>query len=182
MLEYALIENIQRDDQNPIEEAEGYLLLSNKYNLTQNQIAKKVGKNRSTITNALRILKLPKEIQKSIKDNQLSSGHGRALLKLRGISSKNSMINLFKKTINNNLSVRELESITSNLINNKKNLSKPKKKKHYTLLMNIESSLISIFGTKVQIKKNKGNKGKISISFYSNDDLNRILELISSIK
>jgi len=183
MLEYALIENIQRDDLNPIEEAKGYFLLSKKYNLTQDQIAKRVGKKRTTITNSLRILKLPKEILGSLEEGDISAGHARAILKLQSLSNANNrMINLFKKILREKLNVREVEKIASNLVNNKNFISKTKNNNYLPILSNLENNLISIFGTKVQIRKNNKDKGKIAISFFSNDDLNRIIELISKIK
>ena len=182
MLEYALVENIQRENLNPIEEAEGYALLSGKYNLTPTQIAKKVGKNRSTISNSLRLLKLPPIIKRSLRDKKknFTSGHARALLKLR---KSTQMLKLFNKITNHNLSVRNTEELASEMLNlETKVLNLPIRKRKSSTLWKYENDLISIFGTKVQINKSKNGNGKITISFTSKSDLERILELISNIK
>ena len=180
MLEYAMVENVQRENLNAVEEAEGYAILSGKYNMTQDQIAKKVGKKRTTISNILRLLKLPPEIKRSLRKGDISAGHARAILQLR---KSTQMQNLFRKVIQEKLSVRQVEEIASNLIKPQTTIKTSKKKtRKFSIITEFENNLISTLGTKVQIHKTRKGAGKISISFYSKDDLERILELISSIK
>ena len=180
MLEYALIENIQRENLNSVEEAEGYALLSGKYDMTQEQIANKVGKSRVTISNSLRLLKLPPKIKNSLRKGDISPGHARAILQLR---KSTQMLKVFNKVIKEKLSVRAVESIASDFINSKNTIIDSRKKTtKSSTISTYENKMISTFGTKVKIKKNRKGDGKITISFYSNDDLQRILELISSIK
>lgn len=180
MLEYAMVENVQRENLNAIEEAEGYAILSGKYNMTQDQIAKKVGKKRTTISNSLRLLKLAPEIKRSLRKGDISAGHARAILQLR---KSTQMQNLFRKVIQEKLSVRQVEEIASNLIKPQSTTRTSKKKtRKSSVITEYENNLISTLGTKVQIHKTRKGTGKISISFYSKDDLERILELISSIK
>ncbi len=180
MLEYAMVENVQRENLNPIEEAEGYALLSGKYDMTQDQIAQKVGKKRTTISNSLRLLKLPPEIKKSLRKGEISAGHARAILQLR---KSTQMQNLFRRVIREKISVRKVEEIASKLLDTS-STKKPKRKKprNSSIISEHENTLISTLGTKVQIHNTRKGHGKISISFYSTDDLNRILELISTIK
>ena len=179
MMEVALIENIQRENLNPIEESEAFAILQSKFNLSQNQIAKTVGKNRSTITNSLRLLQLPSDIKKSLRNNQISAGHGRAILAMKTIQG---MLKLWRLIIKLELSVREAENFAKgkrkpNSIT-KTSKSKPKNR----LILKLEDELISIFGTKVQLH-HKGKKGgSIQVNYFSDDDLERILDLIRSIE
>ena len=174
MMEVALIENIQREDLNPIEEAEGYAVLNSKYSLSHNGIAKTIGKKRTTISNALRLLKLPPEIRKSIRSGEITAGHGRAILQKKSISA---MKNLWKKIVNEALSVRAAESLVK---------PKPKKKKIKSVIVPkapiraIENQLIEIFGTKVKLKPAQIG-GSIEIIYFSDDDLERIIDLIQSL-
>ena len=174
MMEVALIENIQREDLNPIEEAEGYAVLNSKYSLSHNGIAKTIGKKRTTISNALRLLKLPPEIRKSIRSGEITAGHGRAILQKKSIPA---MKNLWKKIVNNALSVRAAESLVK---------PKPKKKKIKSVIVPkasiraIENQLIEIFGTKVKLKPAQIG-GSIEIIYFSDDDLERIIDLIQSL-
>ena len=174
MMEVALIENIQREDLNPIEEAEGYAVLNSKYSLSHNGIAKTIGKKRTTISNALRLLKLPPEIRKSIRSGEITAGHGRAILQKKSIAA---MKNLWKKIVNNALSVRAAESLVK---------PKPKKKKIKSVIVPkapiraIENQLIEIFGTKVKLKPAQIG-GSIEIIYFSDDDLERIIDLIQSL-
>ena len=174
MMEVALIENIQREDLNPIEEAEGYAVLNSKYSLSHNGIAKTIGKKRTTISNALRLLKLPPEIRKSIRSGEITAGHGRAILQKKSIAA---MKNLWKKIVNEALSVRAAESLVK---------PKPKKKKIKSVIAPkapiraIENQLIEIFGTKVKLKPAQIG-GSIEIIYFSDDDLERIIDLIQSL-
>ena len=173
MMEYALVENIQRVDLNPIEEAEAYAMLSGKYDLSHDEIGKRVGKSRSSIANCLRLLKLPPVIKTSLKNGEISSGHARAILSIR---KSIQMMTLYQKVINEGLSVRQTESIVKKYSQNP--LKKKKKNKQKYQLLDLENSLISILGTKVLIKKNSKGKGKIYIDFYDNDDLERLIDII----
>ena len=176
MMEYALVENVQRVDLNPLEEAEGYAILSGKYGLSQDEIARRVGKSRPTITNSLRLLKLPPEIKSSVKSAEISAGHARALLSLK---KSLHMISIYKKIVRNRLSVRQTEVLVKKYFNSKSNDVKIKKSKfNRSDISNIENELISFLGTKVLINSNTSGKGKIQIEFYSKDDLQRILDVI----
>ena len=174
MMEVALIENIQREDLNPIEEAEGYAVLNSKYSLSHDSIAKTIGKKRTTISNALRLLKLPPEIRKSIRSGEITAGHGRAILQKKSIAA---MKNLWKKIVNESLSVRAAESLVK---------PKPKKKKIKSVIVPkasiraIENQLIEIFGTKVKLKPAQIG-GSIEIIYFSDDDLERIIDLLQSL-
>ena len=174
MMEVALIENIQREDLNPIEEAEGYAVLNSKYSLSHDGIAKTIGKKRTTISNALRLLKLPPEIRKSIRIGEITAGHGRAILQKKSIAA---MKNLWKKIVNESLSVRAAESFVK---------PKSKKKKIKSVIVPkapiraIENQLIEIFGTKVKLKPAQIG-GSIEIIYFSDDDLERIIDLLQSL-
>ena len=177
MMQLALIENIQRENLNPMEESEAYALLQDKFNFSQNQIAKSVGKSRSTITNSLRLLQLPEEVRASLKDNKISAGHARAIL---AAGSKQAMYKLWKQILEDNLSVRSAEDLSkkSKTVKSGKRIKKKIKSKS---LLSLENELISIFGTKVQLNSKSEKSGIISIEYFTNDDLERILELIRSI-
>ena len=179
MMEVALIENIQRENLNPIEESEAYALLQSKFNLSQNQIAKTVGKNRSTITNALRLLQLPSDIKKSLRNNQISAGHGRAILAMK---TKQGMLKLWQIIMKHDLSVRGAENFSKEKTQPTAKTKKRKVKSKNRLLLQLEDELISIFGTKVKLN-HKGKKGgSIQVNYFSDDDLERILDLIRSIE
>lgn len=179
MLEYALVENVQREDLDPIEEAEGYALLSGKYNLSQTEIAKKVGKNRVTVSNSMRLLKLPSEVKSHIKAGDISSGHGRALLTLK---TTTLIKNMLQKIIKEQLSVRQTEDIVKTQTATKKKRPLTKKKKILTskpsALLWLEKDLRNTLATKVSISRVKEGNGRIEIEFYSNEDLERLIELI----
>ena len=179
MMEYALIENIQRVDLNPIEEAEGYAILCGKYNLSQEEIAKQVGKSRPAIANALRLLKLPPEIKSALKSGDISAGHARAIL---GVRKSLQMMTLYQKVIRSGLNVRQTEELVKNIAESSKELQKIQKSApRNSEIVQIENNLISKFGTKVIIKKKRGGKGKIQIEFYSDSDLQRILDILNDI-
>ena len=177
MMEYALVENIQRVDLKPLEKAEGYAILSGKYDLSQDDIAKRVGKSRPAIANALRLLKLPPEIKSSLNSGKISTGHALAIL---GLRKSLQMMTLHQKVVREELSVRQTEALVKKYSESFKNSLKgeivaPKQSD----VIHIENELISLLGTKVAIKKNQKGKGKIQIEFYSENDFQRILEMIS---
>ena len=179
MMEYALIENIQRVDLNPIEEAEGYAILCGKYNLAQGEIAKRVGKSRPTVANSLRLLKLPPEIKSALKSGDISAGHARAIL---GVRKSLQMMTLYQKVIRSGLNVRQTEELVKNIAESSKELQKIQKSvPRNSEIVQIENNLISKFGTKVIIQKKRGGKGKIQIEFYSDSDLQRILDILTDI-
>ena len=174
MMQVALIENIQREDLNAIEEAEGYAILNSKHGLSHDEIANTIGKKRTTISNSLRLLKLPPEIRKSIREGKISAGHGRAILQKKTISAMQSF---WKKIINDSLSVRAAEAIVKPSGKLKK-IRKVKVKKGP--IKGIEDTLVEIFGTKVKLKPSQIG-GSIEIVYFSDDDLERILDLLQSI-
>ena len=176
IMEFALIENIQRDDLNPIEESEAYASLKSKYNLSQKEISKKVGKSRSLIANSLRLLKLPSSIKEDIKNNKLSMGHAVSLL---GLKSKTQMLAIANRIIKNKLSVRNTEEIISKINSNAPKSKSNRKSLKSQLLNEFESKLIHKFGTKVSISSNNKGKGKVVFEFYTQDDLERILDLLN---
>jgi ParB family chromosome partitioning protein len=171
-LEIALIENIQREDLNPIEEAKAYQRLIEEFNLTQEELAHRVGKDRSSIANFIRLLKLPLEIQEAIEKNLISMGHARALA---GMKSRILQKKLFHKIIKRNLSVRQVEEIIKKV----KNVSRETKKEAIKdpFIKEYEKILMESLGTKVIIKENKDKRsGRIEIIYFSLDDIERIIE------
>ena len=177
MMEFALVENIQRVDLKPLEKAEGYAILSGKYDLSQEDIAKRVGKSRPAIANALRLLKLPPEIKSSLNSGKISTGHALAILALR---KSLQMMTLHQKVVREELSVRQTEALVKKYSESFKNNLKVKiVAPKQSDVIHIENELISLLGTKVAIKKNQKGKGKIQIEFYSENDFQRILEIIS---
>ena len=177
MMEYALVENIQRVDLKPLEKAEGYAILSGKYDLSQEDIARRVGKSRPAIANALRLLKLPPEIKSSLNSGKISTGHALAILALR---KSLQMMTLHQKVVREELSVRQTEALVKKYSESFKNNLKVKiVAPKQSDVIHIENELISLLGTKVAIKKNQKGKGKIQIEFYSENDFQRILEIIS---
>ncbi|MEA3346864.1 MAG: ParB/RepB/Spo0J family partition protein [Candidatus Auribacterota bacterium] len=169
-LELALIENLQREDLNPIEEAEGYKSLMDNFGLTQQLVAQRVGKNRTTVANILRILFLPTKVKSYIEKGELSFGHAKVLL---GVKSSQKQIEVCQKIVKTGISVRELEKLL--LLVSKKRPAKQKGRKRFSQVKKIEDQLQHVLGTKVTLK-NRGSKGKIEIEYYSLDDLDRILE------
>lgn len=176
-MELALIENLQREDLNPIEEAEGYKLLMDTYSLTQEQAAERVGKSRPAVANAMRLLSLPKEVLDLIKEGRISSGHGRTLL---GLNDKSMMLKLCKEIEEKQISVRQLESIIKTLNNPKKDKDeKPKKVKRDPYFDECELAIRQELGRKASINVKKGNKGTLEIEFFSKEDLQSILETLA---
>lgn len=176
MMEVALIENIQRQDLNPLEEAEGYAVLNSKYGMSHELISSAVGKKRTTVSNSLRLLKLPLEIKASIRTGKISAGHGRALLQFKTV---HTMKKTWNKIINQSLSVRSTELLVKKLSRNKK-IKKPTNKKEDLSFKAIENQLIEVLGTKVALRSSNIG-GSIEITYYSNDDLERILDLLNSL-
>jgi ParB family transcriptional regulator, chromosome partitioning protein len=170
MLELSLVENIQREDLNPIEEAEAYKRLMEQFDLTQEEISKKVGKDRTTITNTVRLLKLPPEIKQSLAEGKISMGHARAFLSLEGIEKQRLLL---KRLLMGGLSVRQTESLVKRFRSHNSPVSR-KTNPEWSGLM---EELQRILGTKVRIV-GKRKRGKIEIEFYSLDELDRILELL----
>ena len=172
--ELSLIENIQREDLNPIEEAQAYKRLMTEFNLKQEEVAERVSKSRSAITNTMRLLKLSEEVQKYLIDGTLSEGHARALLGTEDVEAQNK---LAKKVINEKLSVRDIEKLIKNL--GKPEKSKTPANKEYDVFYNdIAEKLKVSLGTKVSVSGKGDGAGKIEIEFYSNDDLDRLVAKI----
>jgi len=174
LMEISLIENIQREDLNALEESEAYAVLNSKFDMTHGEIAKAVGKKRVTISNSLRLLKLPIEIRKSLREGLISAGHARAILQGKTVSE---MIKAWKMILKNNLNVRATEALFKKPVRSAK---KKKSKSSSPQVLAIENQLIEVFGTKVKLRAGKDG-GSIEISYYSNDDLDRIIDLIDSI-
>ena len=171
-LEIALIENIQRDNLNPIEEAKAYHRLSEEFSMTQEQISEKVGRDRTSVSNMLRLLRLPDKIKEEIYLGRISMGHAKAILML---DSEQSQLELCLKIIRRGLSVREAEYFVKRKIVGK---SRPaRQRKHSTEIRTVEEELQRILGTKVTLLHNN-KRGKILIEYYSNDDLERLLNLL----
>ena len=176
-MELALIENLQREDLNPIEEAEGYKLLMDTYSLTQSEAAERVGKSRPAVANAMRLLSLPKEVLDLIKEGRISSGHGRTLL---GLNDNSMMLKLCKEIEEKQISVRQLESIIKTLNNPKKDKDeKPKKVKRDPYFDECELAIRQELGRKAVVNVKKGNKGTLEIEFFSKEDLQSILETLA---
>ena len=169
--EIALIENLQRENLNPIEEAIGYNLLMDEFNLTQELISQRVGKSRSAIANSLRLLSLEDEIQKMLILGTLTSGHARAILSL---DDKELRIALSKRIIEDNLNVRQAEALAKQLQKKKPQKKKSKKTAYDIEIEKIQNTLSSAMGTKVRIN-HTAKKGKIEIEYYGNEDLERVL-------
>ena len=172
-LEIALIENIQREDLNAIEIAENYLRLIDECELTQEALSLRVGKKRSTVSNYLRLLKLPVEIQQSIKDKGISMGHAKALV---NIENSTIQIKIYKRILRENLSVRQTELIVKNL--NEEDIKSDKKPTLTSSQQLIQDKLSSYLTSRVQLKPKKRGKGDILISYFSEAELNRIIRLI----
>jgi ParB family transcriptional regulator, chromosome partitioning protein len=176
MLEMALIENIQRENLNPIEISLSYQRLISECNLKQEELGERVGKNRSTVTNYLRLLKLPPDIQIALRDNKISMGHARAII---NVDSADSQLYIFKKTLSEDLSVRKVEELARELMTRNQNETKVKTDSTSASkeITHLQSRLSSHFGTKVSVKSD-GKKGDIRIPFLSIEDLNRILDIL----
>ena len=172
MMELALIENIQRVDLNPIEEAEGYLVLQEKYNFTQNEIAKSVSKSRSEISNKLRLLKLPKKIMEGLVQNKIFYAHARSLL---AIDNQAIMLDIYKQIINNKLNARQTEI----LVKECQNIVAQKKNKRTYNFLKFEQILQNVLNASVVIKGSSKTKGEIKIKFKNKKELDSIIKKIS---
>lgn len=174
----ALVENIQRDDLDPIEVAISYQRLIEEINLTQEELSDRVGKKRSTITNYLRLLKLDPIIQTGMRDGFISMGHGRALI---NIDNQDVQSDIYHKVITQNLSVRETEALVKNYQDSlKPKTAKSAKVNSFNIKEDEKKAIANYFGTKVDVKVAGNGKGKITIPFHSEEDFNRILKLINS--
>ena len=173
----ALIENIQREDLNPIEEAEAIQRMCEEFGLTQEAVSKSIGKSRPYITNLLRLLKLPQQLQNMVLEGKLSNGHARALI---GVSDGKKQIALAEKIVSEGLSVRETEKLVQQTEENKKPPQKKRPEKQIEII-NIEEELKGIFGTKVELK-HKGKSGKLEIAYFSRNELERLIEIFRTLK
>jgi ParB family transcriptional regulator, chromosome partitioning protein len=177
MLEMALIENIQRENLNAIEIALSYQRLMSECNLKQDELGERVGKNRTTVTNYLRLLKLPPDIQIAVRDNLLSMGHARAII---NVENADQQLYIFKRTLAEELSVRKVEDLVRSLAGEKSATKGPESAAQPTAskeISQLQSKLSSHFGTRVVVKSD-GKKGDIRIPFLSVEDLNRILDIL----
>ena len=179
MVEISLIENIQRENLNPIEEALAYKRLLNEFNLKQDEVAERVSKSRTAVTNSMRLLKLDERVQQMVIDDLISTGHARALL---AINDNEKQYNLAQQIFDNKLSVRETEKLVKKLQNQEEKLQKePENDNMKVFYEDIEQKLKAIMGTKVIIHSKDKKKGKIEIEYYSRDELERIIDLFQSI-
>ena len=180
VLKISLIENLQREDLNPIEEAKAYQQLRDEYHLKQDEIAESVSKSRTAITNTMRLLKLDERVQKMIMDNLISSGHGRTLIP---IEDKEIQYQTSIKILDEGLSVRDSERLVKTILNNKnQKQGDDKDSKENPMIQMYEGRIKDILGTKVKIKHRKNNKGKIEIEYYSAEELERLIDLMQSIR
>jgi ParB family chromosome partitioning protein len=178
IMEISLIENIQREDLNPIEEAQAYKRLLTEFNLKQDEVAERVSKSRTAVTNSMRLLKLCDEVQQMIIDDMISTGHARALI---SIEDPEQQYTIAQKVFDEKLSVRDVEKLV-------KNLNKPEKEKKEVpedksleiIYRDVEEKLRQSLGTKVSISSKGNGSGKVEIEFYNHDDLDKIIELLSS--
>ena len=178
ILEIGLIENIQRENLNPIEEAIAYKRLLEEFNLKQDEVAERVSKSRTAVTNSMRLLKLSDKVQQMIIDDMISTGHARALL---AIDDPELQYTLANKIFDENLSVRETEKLVKEI----KNPKKPKEKKvmeNAFIYQDLEEKMKGVFGTKVSIASKGKGKGKIEIEYYSDDELEHLFDMMMSIK
>lgn len=178
IVEISLIENIQRENLNPIEEAMAYKRLLQEFNLKQDEVAERVSKSRTAVTNSMRLLKLSPRVQQMIVDDMISTGHARALL---AIDDEEQQYILANRIFDEKLSVRETEKLVKALKNPKKETKKPKQE-HTFVYDNIEEQMKNIIGTKVSVNPKANGKGRIEIEYYSEEELERIYDLIMTIR
>ena len=179
IVEISLIENIQREDLNPIEEAMAYKRLMEEFHLKQDEIADRVAKSRTAVTNSMRLLKLSSKVQEMVIADMISAGHARALL---GISDEALQETTAMKVFDEKLSVRETEKLVKNLVSPAKKIKTERNTAEDAIYESLEEKMKGIMGTKVSIQRKKNNKGKIEIEYYSRDELERIIDLFESIK
>ena len=178
ILEISLIENIQRENLNPIEEAKAYRKLLTEFNLKQDEVAERVSKSRTAVTNSMRLLKLDDRVHQMVIDEMITTGHARALI---SVEDKEMQVQLANQIFDNKLSVRETEKMVKSLTEEKKEPGRKKEEANSFIYRSLEEKVKAVLGTKVQISHNKNNTGKIEIEYYSNDELERIIELLESI-
>ena len=178
IVEISLIENIQREDLNPIEEAQAFKRLLTEFHLKQDEVAEKVSKSRTAVTNSMRLLKLDERVQQMVIDDMLSTGHARALL---ATDDKEQQYSLANKIFEEKMSVREVEHMMQALQKPKTEKKRKEEVPNKFIYEDIEEKLKNILGTKVSVNHKKNNKGKIEIEYYSNEELERLLELFETI-
>ena len=179
IVEISLIENIQREDLNPIEEAMAYKRLMEEFHLKQDEIADRVAKSRTAVTNSMRLLKLSSKVQEMVIADMISAGHARALL---GISDEALQETTAMKVFDEKLSVRETEKLVKNLVSPAKKVKTERNTAEDAIYESLEEKMKGIMGTKVSIQRKKNNKGKIEMEYYSRDELERIIDLFESIR
>ena len=182
IMEISLIENIQREDLNPIEEALGYKRLLTEFNLKQDEVADRVSKSRTAVTNAMRLLKLNDKVQQMVIDEMLTTGHARALL---GIEDQEKQYVVAQKIFDEKLSVRETEKLVKNIQNEKKNATEGPKKidpQLEAVYRGLEEQMKSLLGTKVFINPKDEKRGKLEIEYYSQEELDRIIDLLRTVE
>ena len=179
IVESSLIENIQREDLNPIEEAMAYKRLMEEFHLKQDEIADRVAKSRTAVTNSMSLLKLSSNVQEMVIADMISAGHARALL---GISDEALQETTAMKVFDEKLSVRETEKLVKNLVSPAKKIKTERNTAEDAIYESLEEKMKGIMGTKVSIQRKKNNKGKIEIEYYSRDELERIIDLFESIR
>ena len=180
IMEISLIENIQREDLNPIEEALAYKRLLEEFHVKHDELAERVSKSRSTITNSMRLLKLSDKVQQMIIDEQLTMGHVRPLIM---VEDPEKQYLLAQKIFDEKLSVRETEKLVKKILNEKEEPKKEEKVEDYSVFYeNLQEQLKQILGTKVTIKSKNNKKGKIEIEYYSQDELEQLMEMMASIR
>lgn len=179
VVEISLIENIQREDLNPIEEAMAYKRLIDEFHLKQDNIAERVSKSRTAVTNSLRLLKLDERVQQMLIDEMISAGHARAIL---AIADKEVQANVAMKVFDEKLSVRETEKLVKHIVEPPKKAPKQVNTAEDAIYESLEEKMKGIIGSRVFIHRKKNNKGKIEIEYYSRDELERIIELFESIR
>lgn len=178
IVEISLIENIQRENLNPIEEAIAYKRLLDEFHLKQEEVAKRVAKSRTTVTNSLRLLKLDEKVQQMVIEEKLTSGHVRALL---AIEDKNAQYDIAKKVYDEKLNVRDTEKLVKLVLSPKAPKVK-KKLTHEEIYHDMEERMKEIFGSKVSIQRKSEHKGKIEIEYYSDEELERILDVMNTMQ
>lgn len=179
-MEIALIENVQRADLNPIEEAKAYQMLIQEFGLRQEDVAERVAKNRATITNSMRLLKLDERVQEMLIQNRITGGHARALLSLE---DGEKQYQLALKTVENHLSVREVERLVKEFMKPKKAKKKMDSERDLEVFFkDVEEKLKTVMGTKVSINRKDKNKGRIEIEYYSSSELERLIELLETLR
>lgn len=182
IVEISLIENIQREDLNPIEEAQAYKRLLTEFHLKQDEVAERVSKSRTAVTNAMRLLKLNEKVQQMLIDEMITTGHARALL---SIENQEKQYEIAQKIFDEKLSVRDTEKLVKSILNEKVNTSVVTNKVDDQLVAiykNLEEQMKSILGTKVLISPKDNKKGKVEIEYYSQEELDRIIDLIRTVQ